>query len=134
MTTSAGPLNSVAFRLGVATVAAMVVNAAIALVTSTLDDHGIKTGLAPVAYLSLTLLGVLVGAAGWTLISRFAPSALRVVVPVVLVLSWIPDLLLLGQGTTAVNIVGLMLMHVVVAVAVAGAFRSKGHVRAQAAG
>jgi hypothetical protein len=105
----------------------MAVNALIAIATSYLDVQGNKSGLVPVAFLSLTLIGVLGGAFGWTLIARHAPRSLRAVVPVTIVLSWVPDLLLLNHGATIVNVVGLMLMHVVVAAAVVLAFR--GHNR-----
>ncbi|SEE31782.1 hypothetical protein SAMN04489729_7070 [Amycolatopsis lurida] len=120
-------LRSVPMRLGLATVAAMAVNALVAIAASLLDAQGTKTGLAPIAFLSLTLIGVLAGAFGWTLIAkRMSRRTLRVVVPAT-VLSWIPDVLLLNQGATIVNVVGLMLMHLVVAAAVVLAFR--GHNR-----
>jgi hypothetical protein len=60
---------------------------------------------------------VAVGAAGWTLVRRYAPGALRIVVPAVLVATWIPDLLLLTMGATTANVVGLMLMHTAVVLA-----------------
>jgi hypothetical protein len=123
MTTAATPASTTALRLGVAALAALATNTGIALVASALDDGGIGMGLAPVAFLPLTILGVVLGALGWTLIARRAPKALRVVVPAVLVLTWIPDLLLLTAGATAANVVGLMLMHLVVATAVVTALR-----------
>jgi len=123
MTTTATPTSSIALRLGVAGLAALATNTGIALVTSALDDGGIGMGLAPAVFLPFTVLGVVLGALGWTLIARRAPKALRVVVPAVLVLTWIPDLLLLTAGATAANVVGLMLMHVVVATAVVTALR-----------
>jgi hypothetical protein len=52
---------------------------------------------------SLTVLGVLVGTAGWTVISRRAanPEAvLRRLVPLVLIASWVPDLLV-GLGSVS---------------------------------
>jgi uncharacterized protein DUF6069 len=124
MTTAVTPTSTIALRLGVAALAALAANTAIALVASALDDGGIGMGLAPVAFLPFTVLGVVLGALGWTLIARRAPKALRVVVPAVLVLTWIPDLLLLTAGATAANVVGLMLMHLVVATAVVTALRS----------
>jgi hypothetical protein len=114
---------SIAIRLGVAALIASAANAAIALATRQFDDGGIKAGLTPIEYLPLTLIGVVLGAVGWIVVSRYAPRALRVVVPVALVLTWIPDVLLLNNGATAGNVVGLMLMHVVVASAVVTAFR-----------
>jgi hypothetical protein len=118
MTTTATPRSTLALRLGLGALAAAAVNTAIALVASALDDGGIGMGLMPVAYLPLTVIGFLIAVVGWTMIARRAPKALRVVVPVALVLTWIPDLLLLTAGATAANVVGLMLMHTVVATAV----------------
>jgi hypothetical protein len=126
MTTATTPTSTLALRLGLAAVAALAVNTAIALVASTLDDGGLGIGLAPVAYLPATVAGLLAGAAGWTLIARRAPRpqrALRVVVPAVLVLTWVPDLLLLTAGATAANVVGLMCMHLAVTTAVVTAMR-----------
>ncbi|MFC0112222.1 DUF6069 family protein [Kibdelosporangium aridum] len=122
MTTSIS-IRGIAIRLGVAALIALAANTAIALAARQFDDGGIGAGLVPAQYLSLTLIGIVLGAVGWTVVSRYAPRALRVVVPVVLVLTWIPDVLLLNSGATAGNVVGLMLMHVVVAIAVVAAFR-----------
>ena len=124
MTTATTPTSTLALRLGLAAVAALAVNTAIALVASALDDGGLGIGLTPVAYLPATVAGLLAGAAGWTLIARRAPHALRVVVPAVLVLTWVPDLLLLTAGATAANVVGLMLMHSAVTTAVVTAMRT----------
>jgi hypothetical protein len=44
-------------------------------------------------------------------------------VPAVLVLTWVPDLLLLNAGATAANVAGLMLMHLMVTTAVVLALR-----------
>ncbi|MEU5260278.1 DUF6069 family protein [Amycolatopsis sp. NPDC021455] len=126
MTTATTRTSTLALRLGLAAVAALAVNTAIALAASALDDGGLGIGLAPVAYLPATLAGLLAGAAGWRLIVRRAPRAaraLRVIVPAVLVLTWIPDLLLLTVGATAANVVGLMLMHTAVTTAVVTAMR-----------
>lgn len=112
-----------AARLGLAALAAAVVNSLIALVAAALDDGGIAMGLTPATYLPATLVGVAVGAAGWTLVRRHAPGALRAVVPVALAVTWIPDLLLLSMGATTANVVGLMLMHTAVATAVVLAMR-----------
>ena len=121
MPSTALPSPVTALRLGLALVAAAVLNTGIALAASALDDGGMGVGLAPAAYLPATVVGLLVGAVGWTLIARRSPKALRVVVPAVLVLTWIPDLLLLTTGVTAANVAGLMLMHLVVTTAVVAA-------------
>jgi hypothetical protein len=128
MTTATTPISTstLALRLGLAAVAALAVNTAISLAASALDTGGLGIGLAPVAYLPATLAGLLAGAAGWRLIARRAPRperALRVVVPAVLVLTWVPDLLLLTAGATAANVAGLMFMHLAVTTAVVTAMR-----------
>ena|SRR5438552_8820619 len=124
MTTATTPTSTLALRLGLAAVAALAVNTAIALAASALDHGGLGVGLAPAAYLPMTLAGLLAGAFGWRLIARRAPHALRVVVPAVLVLTWVPDLVLLTTGATAANVVGLMLMHLAVTTAVVTAMRT----------
>ncbi len=82
-------------------------------------------GLTPPAFVSLTVIGVLAGAIGWRLITRRStrPAALlRRLVPVVLILSFIPDVLLLASGAPGADLAGvlaLMAMHVaIVAIAV----------------
>lgn len=69
-----------------------------------------------------TVIGVVAGWVGWSLTHRFArnPKAvLRVLVPVVVVLSLVPNVVLLATGfipgTTVVGVVALMVMHVLVA-------------------
>ena len=48
---------------------------------------------------------------------------LRWLVPLVVVLSFVPDLLLLQYGLSVLLVVGLMVMHVVCAVVAVPAFR-----------
>ncbi|MEU0535096.1 DUF6069 family protein [Amycolatopsis tolypomycina] len=117
------PTPKTAIRLGFALLAAAVANTVIALAATALDDGGIHMGLSPAIYLPFTAVGLLLGAVGWFVLARTAPKALRVVVPAVLVLTWIPDLLLLTAGATVANVVGLMLMHLVVATAIVTALR-----------
>src|SRR5688572_19527709 len=82
--------------------------------------------LMPYVYGPFAAIGLLAAYAGWRIVRRVAPNpraVLRVLVPVLLVLSFIPDtvLLLTGfiPGTTTAGAVALMFMHViVVAVAV----------------
>lgn len=122
-TTTTTTTTPILVRLGVALVAAAAVNALLAVVAGALDDGGIAMGLQPAVFLPATVVGVLLGTAGWFAVRRVAPRALPVVVPIVLALTWIPDLLLLGQGATVANVVGLMAMHLVVATAVVLALR-----------
>lgn len=77
--------------------------------------------LTPAVFIPFTLIGIAAGFAGWRAVVRRVarPSAVfRVLVPVVLLLSMIPDLLLLATGfiphTSGIAVAGLMLMHVVV--------------------
>ncbi|WP_103349466.1 DUF6069 family protein [Amycolatopsis sp. CA-128772] len=123
MTTTAQPASTTALRLGFALLAAAAVNTVIALGALALDDGGIGMGLSPAAYLPATAAGLLLGTAGWFALARRARQALRVVVPAVLVLTWVPDLLLFTAGATAANVFGLMLMHLVVTTALVTALR-----------
>jgi hypothetical protein len=121
---SSRPQSSTAARTVVGLLAAAVValigNALIALVVSGLRPGGVEKGLTFIEFGPMTVLGVLIGTAGWALVRRFTrrPRAvLPVLVPVVVVLTFGADLALLAGGTTLLNAIGLMLMHVVVAVA-----------------
>lgn len=69
----------------------------------------------------LTVIGVIAAYIGWRMVARRAarPAAvLRVLVPVLAVLSFVPDvaLLLTGfiPGTTAIEVAALAIMHLVV--------------------
>ena len=82
------------------------------------------------AYGTLTVIGAIVGAIGWHVIavrSRRATRLLAILVPVVVLLSFIPDVLLLGNdsqpGTTTAGVIALMLMHVGTAAAAVLAYR-----------
>ncbi|MFJ9779621.1 DUF6069 family protein [Amycolatopsis sp. NPDC101161] len=123
MPTTATPTSATVVRLGIALVAAAAVNTLLALGASSLDDGGIGMGLNAGSYLPATVVGLLLGTAGWFLIARRAPKALRVVVPVALAATWIPDLLLFTAGATVANVIGLMLMHLTVATVVVLALR-----------
>ncbi|ANN16129.1 hypothetical protein SD37_11100 [Amycolatopsis orientalis] len=118
------PVRTIVMSLGLATLTALVLNAVIALVAKRFDERGIGVGLASGEYLPLTLLGIVIGTVGWSLVARFTVRISRVVVPFSLVVSWVPDMLLFQSGATAANVIGLMLMHVVVAAAVVFALRS----------
>jgi Family of unknown function (DUF6069) len=111
-------------RLVLAVAAAIVVsiavNTGIALATKSLDTGGTQIGLIPVAYGPATALGIIVATIGWTIVRRRSdrPAAtLRVLVPAVLVVSLIPGVILLIAGNSALNIVGLWVMHLVVTAA-----------------
>ena len=109
----------VAIGVLAAAVVSIAVNTGVALGTLALDPNGTRMGLDLVAYAPLTVIGVLAGTIGWAAIRRYAARArqtLRLVVPAVVVLSFIPDLGLLISGMAdGANVVGLLVMHLVVA-------------------
>ncbi|MEV6716603.1 DUF6069 family protein [Lentzea sp. NPDC051208] len=102
-------------------VVSIAVNALIAFVAGRFVPAGTeRMGLALAEYAPATVIGVLLGTLGWYLVRRFARDprrVLRVLVPVVVVLSWIPDLGILAGGASVVNSVALIAMHTVVAAA-----------------
>lgn len=106
--------------LGAAAVS-IAVNALIALVAGNFVPAGTeRMGLAFAEYAPATVIGVLLGTLGWYLVRRSARDprrVLRVLVPVVVVLSWIPDLGILAGGAAVANSVALIVMHTVVAAA-----------------
>jgi hypothetical protein len=110
----------VALGLAAAAVVAIAVNSAVAVGAIALSPAGTRMGLDLVAYAPLTVVGVLIGTIGWAAVRRYAAHAravLRALVPTAVVLSFIPDIALLVTGTAdAVNVAGLLVMHVVVAV------------------
>nr|BFE59071.1 DUF6069 family protein [Dactylosporangium thailandense] len=116
---------------GIGAVGGFVVNSVIALIgRGVLGAPDEFMPLQPQVYGMLTLVGALAGAVGWHLIATRSGGAtrlLRVLVPVVLVLSWIPDVVLLATesqpGTTTAGVLCLMLMHLGVAAAAVPAYR-----------
>jgi Family of unknown function (DUF6069) len=123
---------STAVAAAVGAVGGLVINTVVATLARTLFDIPSEfQQLTLPVYGFLTVVGAIVGAIGWHLIatrSRNAAGLLRVLVPTVLVLSLIPDVLLLVSGsqpgTTTAGVVALMLMHVGVAVAAVPAYRA----------
>ncbi|HTI22973.1 MAG TPA: DUF6069 family protein [Kutzneria sp.] len=109
----------VALGVAAAAVVSIALNTAVALGATALNPNGTRMGLDLVAYAPLTIIGVLAGTIGWALVRRRAGHAratLRVLVPVVTVLSFIPDFALRITGVADWgNVAGLLVMHVVVA-------------------
>jgi hypothetical protein len=113
----------------VAGAAAAVVNVVISAVArgpfGASDDF---VPLTPGPIVMWTILGALLGAAGWRLVVRSARSRalLTRLVPTVLVLSFLPDLALLATdtmpGQTPAGVLALMVMHVVTAAIVVTAY------------
>ncbi len=122
---------STAVAAAVGAAGGLVINSVIALLARTLFDIPAEfQQLTLPVYGFLTVVGAIIGAIGWHFIatrSSNATGTLRVLVPAVLVLSLIPDVLLLVSGsqpgTTTGGVVALMLMHVGVAAAAVPAYR-----------
>jgi hypothetical protein len=129
MTTQALPIGTAsvprtALLLAAAIAIAGIANSLIAIGALAAGASSSYSPLMPPVYLAFTVLGVLAGYLGWRIVrSRAARPArvLRVLVPAVLVLSWIPDVILaiVGfiPGTTVVGAIALGLMHAVVVAA-----------------
>ncbi len=115
----------------VAGVIAAAVNAVIAAVArSAFDVSDDFQPLTPGPIVMWSILGALIGAAGWRLfVNRSADSRalLNTLVPAVVALSFIPDVVLLATdampGTTTAAVLSLMLLHLVTAVIVVTAYR-----------
>ena len=77
------------------------------------------------SYIFLTAVGVVAGAVGWAIVRKVSkdPEALvRWLVPTLVVVSFVPDFLLFGDGG-AIGVGALLLMHVVVAAVAVFAYR-----------
>ncbi|MBB5158895.1 DUF6069 family protein [Saccharopolyspora phatthalungensis] len=76
-------------------------------------------GLEPVVYLPSTVFGVIAGAIGWAVIRRRAKHPeplLRRLVPIVVGVSFIPDLVLYFVASMPfIPVLALMVMHIVIA-------------------
>ncbi|WP_316775689.1 DUF6069 family protein [Streptomyces sasae] len=124
VTVRRGPL-VVAGGLIAAIVVASIANTVISLIALA---AGAPDGFQPLkagSYIFLTAVGTLTGALGWAIVRKVSkdPEALvRWLVPVVVVVSFVPDFLLYGNGG-AIGVGALLLMHVAVAVVVVFAYR-----------
>ncbi|MEX1651768.1 DUF6069 family protein [Streptomyces pseudovenezuelae] len=112
-----------------AAVLAVLGNAVVAVLAHTAGASEDFAALHPSAYAPLTVFGVVLGAAGWAVVRRVAKNPaglLRWLAPVLVVVSFAPDLSLLGGGTPGsgpLAVAALMVMHVVVAVVAVTAYR-----------
>jgi hypothetical protein len=115
----------------VAGVLAAVLNVAVSAVArSAFDVSDDFQPLTPGPIVMWTILGALIGAAGWRLFvnkSAGSRALLNKLVPTVVVLSFIPDVLLLATdaipGASTAAVLSLMAMHVVTAVIVVTGYR-----------
>ncbi|MGP4013845.1 DUF6069 family protein [Streptomyces sp. 4N124] len=119
-----GPL-VVAGGVFVAFLVSSLANALIAVLAHALGAPEDFDPLEPSSYVFLTALGVLAGAGGWAVVRRFSPDPerlLRRLVASVVVVSCVPDFFLFGEGEVT-GVVGLLAMHVVVAVIAVQVYR-----------
>ncbi len=123
-------VGAVALATLLAATAAGVANTVIAVLARAAGASEDFAPLWPSAYLPLTVLGVVAGAAGWQVVRQRAddPAAvLRRLVPAVIALSLIPDLVVgvLGSspGVSWAAVTALMLMHLAVAAVAVPVYR-----------
>lgn len=111
----------------IAFVASGVINTVICLAAVALGaDAGVVLGLNPPFFLSFALIGLLIAAAAWSLVrsrARRPGAVMRVLVPVVVLVSLVPDLLVGLAGLGWTGAFALMLMHLSVAVCGVAALR-----------
>jgi len=126
------PKSSAPHTAGLLLAAVVVASIADAIIAAVAHAAGASDDFQPLqapAFIALTLIGILAGAAGWVIVRRRAerPRALlNRLVPVALAVSFVPDVVLLfdhylPHASTA-GVVGLLAMHVVVATAAVAAY------------
>ncbi|MEV5493475.1 prolipoprotein diacylglyceryl transferase family protein [Streptomyces bobili] len=114
--TCRGPI-MVAGRVFVAFLLSSLVNALTAVVVHALGAPDGFSRLVPSRYVFVTALGVLGGSVGWSLVRGFScdpERLLRRLLPSVVVLSFVPDFFLFGEGEVT-GVVALLVMRVAVA-------------------
>ncbi|MFF4258800.1 DUF6069 family protein [Streptomyces sp. NPDC001663] len=119
-----GPL-VVAGGVVAAIVLSSLVNAVIAVLAQAAGAPDDFRPLKPGSYIFLTAVGVAAGAAGWAAVRKLSgkPEGLiRWLVPVVVIVSFVPDFFLYGDGG-ATGVVALLVMHVAVAAIAVTAYR-----------
>ena len=124
-TTSAVTRPSAAVTTGGLILAAIIAVALNTAVAAAAHAAGASHGFHPLqlaTYAGLTIAGLLAGAAGWAFVRARASNPrrlLRTLVPIVVVASFVPDLLVgvsaTMPGTSWGAVAALMVMHVVVA-------------------
>lgn len=105
-----------------AAIIAIAMNAAVAAIAHAAGASHDFRPLHVATYAALTVISLLAGAAGWAIIRARASNPrhmLRALVPVVLIISFVPDLLVGASatmpGTSWGAVAALMVMHLVVA-------------------
>lgn len=126
-TGSTSTLRGIGLSVLTAGVASAVLNTVISLVAQALGADATRImGLTPPLYIAFAVIGLLVAAVAWSVVRARAadPAAvLRWLVPVVVLVSLVPDLLVGLAGLGWIGAVALALMHLCVAVAGVSAFR-----------
>jgi hypothetical protein len=134
MTATSTPRHSKTMAALPAAVAAAAVVSDLASVVIARIAHGagVTHSFAPLhfaTYTTLIVFGVIGGAVGWQLVRTRATNPRRLLtrlVPVVLLLSFVPDILIgitkAETGTTWGGVLALMAMHIVVAAAAVGSY------------
>jgi hypothetical protein len=119
---SAPRASALALLVLAAVIAAAVATSLVALIAHALGAGEGFMPLQPQAYLTFTVAGTLAALGGWVLVVRWvrrSARVLRVLVPVALLVSWVPDVVMLATdflpGATPVGVVALMTMHALVA-------------------
>ncbi|MFF5301983.1 DUF6069 family protein [Streptomyces sp. NPDC013161] len=109
---------------------AVAVNAVVSVTARAAGASDDFQPLQPAAYAPLTVLGVLAAAAAWAIIrarSAHPAALLRTLVPVILIVSLIPDVMVgvsdSRPGTSWGAVIALMGMHVVVAAVAVPAYQ-----------
>ncbi|MFC4066559.1 DUF6069 family protein [Actinoplanes subglobosus] len=115
---------------GIAVAGGLIINSLIAAAALGLGASDEFQQLTLPVYGPLTVIGAVIAAVAWRVIvgrSRNARRILRILVPVVLLVSLIPDFLLLASksqpGTTTTGVIALILMHFGVAAVAVPAFQ-----------
>lgn len=115
-------IRTTALTLASAAVVAYAVTWIVALAALAAGADPAFAPLVPYVFGTFAVGGVLAGHLGWRLVRGLVPrprAVLRVLVPVAVLLSLIPDVVLLLTGfipgTTTTGVVALMLMHPIVA-------------------
>lgn len=112
---------SIALAIVSASVVASVLCLGVAAIAHAAGASREMVALTPAVFVPLIVIGVIAGAIGWTIIrakARDPRRVLGVLVPAVLLVSFVPDVLVgvtrTLPGTTWTAMVGLMVMHLVV--------------------
>lgn len=115
--------------IAVGVAAAVVGNLMISVIARAAGASSSFTPLHPATFIPLTVVGLIAGAVGWSVIRARATrpgSVLRKTVPAVVVVSFVPDIAVLASGqmtgVSAGAVFALMCMHLMVAAAAIPAY------------